>query len=146
MGLKKGQLRVIEAAVAGVLAVLVLATASRFAYPRTVYTSYTDYAFEAAGVLKLLADRNVLCRAVYSTDGSVNGDALRVAVEGFLPPGRGYRVSVSQWDSAGNTREIFVFMSGNFAMEKASSSYVILSGCNGAFEPRIVVLSVSGGG
>jgi hypothetical protein len=145
MGLRRGQLRVIDAAVAGVLAVFVLATASRLAYPRTAYVGYSDYASEAAAILKALADRNVLCRTVYGPGGSVAGDALRAAVEGFLPSGRGYRLSVSRLD-AGRAVEIYVFESGNFALEKASSSYVILSGCNGVFEPRMVVLSVSGGG
>lgn len=145
MGLRRGQLRVIEAAAAGALAILLLATASRLAYPRTAYVGYSDYASEAATILKALAGRNVLCRAVYGSDGSVTGDALRAAVEGFLPPERGYRISVNRLDS-GKVVEIYVFESGNFALEKASSSYVILSGCNGVFEPRMVVLSVSGSG
>ena len=141
--MRRGQLRVIEAAAAGVLAILVLATASRLTYPRTTYVGYSDYAAEAAAILKVLAGRNVLCRAVYGPDGSVAGDALKAAVEGFLPPEKGYRISVNRLES-GKVEEIYVFESGNFALEKASSSYVILSGCNGVFEPRMVVLSVSG--
>jgi hypothetical protein len=146
MGLRNGQLRIIEAALAGVIALFVLSIVSWLAYPRTIYTSYSAYASEAGTILKLLADRNVLCQAVYGSDGSVNGEILVTLVEGFMPSEWGYRISVSRLDDTGKMNEIFVFESGNFKMEKASSSYVILSGCNGIFEPRIVVLSISGGG
>lgn len=145
MGLRSGQIRIIEVAIAGIIALLLLHVVSWVAYPRVIYASYSTHSFVADNVLRVLAEKNIFCQAVYGLDGSINGNLLVTFVEGSLPPEHGFRISVSRIDDSGKMIEIFAYESGNFKLEKASSSYVILSGCNGFYEPRIVILTISRG-
>lgn len=138
---RRAQARLVEVALAGIVAVFLLVIASRVTRPYLVPPLAETFGEEASSVLQVLSRKGVLCSTVYGKDGRVNGQALREAIEGMLPPKLGYRVLVLR---AEDLREIFVYESEGFNAARASASFIILSGCNGFFEPRIVTLVISG--
>ncbi|MEM0023174.1 MAG: hypothetical protein QXF90_00705 [Thermofilaceae archaeon] len=143
MGVKRGgQVRLLEAALAGITAVLLLTLVLRLILLLPTQLTRPLLEEEANTILRALLSRGVLCKTVYhSQGGTVDGETLRVAVEAFTPPGRGYKVAVLR---ASDLTELFAFASGGFNSYSSASSFAVLSGCNGYFEPRIVVISISG--
>lgn len=143
MGVRRGgQVRLVEAALAGITAILLLALVSRLTLLLSVKTTRPFLEEEADNVLETLSARSILCKTVYSPQGgTVDGEALRIAVEGLIPFGRGYRIAVVR---ANDLVELYAFTGSGFNPYSSVSRFIVLSGCNGYFEPRIVVLSISG--
>lgn len=143
MGVSRGgQVRLIEAVLAGITAILLLASIPRLALLLSFRASRPLLEEEAAAILEALSSRGSLCKAVYSPQGgTVDGEALRIAIEGLVPIRRGYRVAVLR---ASDLVELFVFAGSGFNPYSSASRFIVLSGCNGYFEPRIVILSISG--
>lgn len=143
MGLRRrGQIRLVEVALASILAITLLILVSQLNIASFSLDSKPEYEDEASHILRKLSLDDTLCRSVYYIHGSPNGEVLREAIEGLLSPGIGYRILILR---ASDSAELYVYASMNFNPSRSSSSFIVLSGCNGFFEPRIVILTISGG-
>lgn len=139
---RRGQVRLIEAALAGITAILLLASIPQLILSLSFKVSRPLLEEEAAAILEALSSRGILCKIVYSPQGgTVDGEALKIAIEGLIPLRRGYRVAVLR---ASDLVELFAFSGSGFNPYNSASRFIVLSGCNGYFEPRIVILSISG--
>lgn len=138
---RRGQVRLIEAALAGIVAMFLLLVASRVTRIHLILPRGQFLSEEASSIIISLSRRGILCSAIYSEGGSINGATLTSAIDGLIPPDRGYRVIVLR---AEDLKVLFSYESAGFNSAKSSASFLVLSGCNGVFETRIVIIAISG--
>ncbi len=143
MGLKhKGQIKIVEAALAGIISVLILIVVSAMVSSHMGFKTTTRFSDDAACILNKLASSGLLCKLIYGLEGDIDENSLVSQVESMVPQGMGYKVTVIRL-SDGSV--LFSYQGSNFNVDQSASAFIIVSGCFGYYDPRIVIISISGG-
>jgi len=145
MGLNsKGQARLVEVALAALLSIFFITVTSYLIVYRLNFKTGLSLKEEATTILLSLHEKGLLSYYVYGEGGDVKEYLFKKYLEQSIPRDLGYRLVVYRYYD-GAIIPITVIEGHGFDKRRFISVSVVLSGCKGFFEPRIVTLSLSYG-
>lgn len=138
----RGQVKIVEAALAGIVSILIIIIVSAMISSHMSFKTPARFSDDAASVLSKLSASGLMCKLIYGLNGDIDENSLIAQVESLIPGDMGFKVIVI---NASNGATLFSYQGSNFDVSQSASAFIIVSGCFGYYDPRIVIISVSGG-
>lgn len=140
---KLGQTRVVEAILSLIAIALLFMVVNRVSITVANYSANSYLREQANEIFALLHKGNLLISIVYGQYGYGYPDLAKKILDSIVPSDIGYNFTVYRINKDGDIERIYSISGRGYNSLNAYSSSYILTGYNGIFEPRLVVLSLS---